>query len=198
MGDKIKSSYEIAMEKADKISKNTSEDEKIKFEIRNELKPLFAKYYKDKITVEELWEELENKDKEYLIEAQLMIIETLGLRSSQEEYRNRKKAILAIESLKSSQNTSGIEQTLGNIRQLQKQYKNERERLENQLQKEAEKNTEMQMKPVQTEDGRTVMKLDSGLDEETKKKYNQAISNLEGQSDKRFKNLMDGLKEKIK
>jgi len=198
MGDKIKSSYEIAMEKADQISKNTSEEDKIKFELRNELKPLFAKYYKDKISVEELWEELEDEDEDYLIEAQLMIIESLGLRSSQDEYRNRKKAILAIESLKNSQNTSGIEQTLGNVRQLQQQYNNERERLENQLQKEAEKNTEMQMKPVQTEDGRTVMKLDAGLDQETKKKYNQAISNLESQSDQRFNNLIEELKEKVK
>ncbi len=198
MGDKIKSSYEIAMEKADQISKNTSEEDKIKFEIRNELKPLFAKYYKDKISVEELWEELEDEDEDYLIEAQLMIIESLGLRSSQDEYRNRKKAILAIESLKNSQNTSGIEQTLGNVRQLQQQYNNERERLENQLQKEAEKNTEMQMKPVQTEDGRTVMKLDAGLDQETKKKYNQAISNLESQSDQRFNNLIEELKAKVK
>ena len=196
-GDRIKSSYEIAMEKANKISQETSEEEEKKLDIRNELKPILAEYYRDELDPEGLWQELEDYEDDHLVEAQKMIVGSLGLRTSDEEYRKRKKALLAIESLKSSKNTSGIERTLGKIRKLQERYKNEREKLENQLKRETEQRSEMQMKPVQTEDGRTVMKLESGIDQETKQKYNQAISNLENRSDKQFSQLINELRNKI-
>lgn len=195
--DKIKSAYEIAMEKADEISKKASPEEERRLEIREEVKPVLTDFYQNEIDVEGLWRELENKDQKYLEEAQLLILDSFGLRTTEEEFKKRKEALLGIESLKERSRSSAIEQTLNSLRQLQDQHQQQRENLENQLQQQAQ-NSDMQMKPVQTEDGRTVMKLQSGVDQETRQKYNKAISELEGQSSERFNIFIEELKDKIK
>lgn len=197
MGKKIKSAYEIAMRKAEEISEKTSSEEGSRLEIREELKPILADFYQDELNAEGLWRELENKDQEYLEEAQLLIIDSFGLRTSEEEFRKRKEALLGIESLKEKSLSSRIEQTLNKINSLQQKHQQQRENLENQLQQQAE-NSQMQMKPVKTEDGRTVMKLESGVDKETRQRYNKAVSELEEKSSKRFSWLIEDLKEKIK
>ena len=195
--DKIKSAYEIAMEKADKISEKASPEEETRLEIREEVKPLLTKFYQDDLDAEGLWEELEDKNEQFLVEAQSLILDSFGLRTTDEEYNKRKGAILGIESLKNKSNSSGIEQTLNRIKKLQSQHQQQRERLENQLKQQTE-NSQMQMKPVQTKDGRTVMKMDSGVDQETKQKFNQAISELENKSSNKFNMLIQELKEKNK
>ncbi|MFW6006346.1 MAG: hypothetical protein ACOCQ5_00040 [Halanaerobiales bacterium] len=193
---KIKSSYEIAMQKAKEISKNTSSEEESRLEIRDELKSILADFYQEELDAEGLWVELEDKDEDYLIEAQLLIIESFGLRTTEKDFNKRKEALLGIESLKNKSHSSRIEQTLNKINQLQQQHQQQRENLENQLQQEAE-NSQMQMKPVQTEDGRTVMKLEQGVDQETKQRYNKAISELENKSSQRFSLLIEELEEVI-
>ncbi|MFW6269871.1 MAG: hypothetical protein ACOC4G_07290, partial [Bacillota bacterium] len=145
---KIKSSYEIAMQKAKEISKNTSSEEESRLEIRDELKSILADFYQEELDAEGLWVELEDKDEDYLIEAQLLIIESFGLRTTEKDFNKRKEALLGIESLKNKSHSSRIEQTLNKINQLQQQHQQQRENLENQLQQEAE-NSQMQMKPVQ-------------------------------------------------
>ena len=197
MSDRIKSAYEIAMEKADEISEKASPEEEARLEIRDEVKPLLAQFYQDDLDSEGLWEELEDKDQKYLVEAQSLILDSFGLRTTEEEFKKRKEALLGIESLKAKSNSSGIEQTLNRIQQLQSQHQQQRERLEDQLQQQTE-NSQMQMKPVQTKDGRTVMKMESGVDQETKQKFNQAISELEGKSSNKFNMLIQELKQKIK
>lgn len=195
--DRIKSAYEIAMEKADEICEKASPEEEARLDIRDELKPVLTEFYQDDIDAQGLWKELEDKSQKYLLEAQSLILDSFGLRTTEKEFKKRKGAILGIESLKDKSNSSVIEQTLNRVQELQQQHQQQRERLENQLQQQTE-NSQMQMKPVQTKDGRTVMKLQSGVDQETKQKYNQAISELEGKSSNRFNMLIQEIKSKIK
>lgn len=193
--DRIKSAYEIAMEKAAQIDKEADGD---KMEKKDKLKPLLSRYYRDKIDCEELWQELkEEADEEMLKEAQKMLIDSLSLRNTEEQFAKRKEAIQAIESLKREQKNSVLEQFLNKIDNLQKQYKKEKEQLEEQIEQQLEQNSQMQMKPAQTEDGRTVMKLQSGVDQETKQKIKKARGQLEDNYSKRFTWLIENLEENI-
>ena len=194
--DKIKSSYEIAMERAKKLSEeDDNEDSGRKLEIREELKPLMTKYFREEIDADELWEELQEKDKDYLSQAQEMIVESLGLRTNEKEFSKRKEGILAIENLKKQSNSSIVEQILAKINELQNRYKDKRESMEKSFEERMEQQAEMQMKPVQTDDGRTVMKLDSGIDEESRKQMKQQLAQLEEQSEQMFNSLVEDLKD---
>lgn len=197
--DKIKSSYEIAMERAKKLSEEDemSEEESRDIEMKEELKPLMSKYFKEEIDAEELWEELKDKGDDYLAKAQELIIESIGLRSSDEIFEKRKEGILAIENLKNDPNSSIIEQILSKLNQVENQYQQKREQMEEQFKERMEQQAEMQMKPVQTEDGKTVMKLDSGVDRETQQQMKQQISQLEEQSEQMFTSLVEDLKNNL-
>ena len=197
--DKIKSSYEIAMERAKKLSEEDemSEKESRDIEIREELKPLMSKYFKEKIDAEELWQELKDKDDNYLAKAQELIVESLGLRTSDEIFEKRKEGLLAIENLKEDPNSSIIEQILSKLNQVENRYQQKREQMEEQFKERMEQQAEMQMKPVQTEDGKTVMKLDSGVDKKAQQQMKQQLSQLEEQSEQMFNSLVEDLKNNL-
>lgn len=195
----MKSAYEIAMQKAEEIDQEGKVSENEKLEKREKLKPILARFYKEKIDSEELWQELKEKDDSGLItEAQVMLSESLGLRSLPEQFKRRKEGILALETLKQRQNSSVIEQILNRMSSLQQKYKRKREDINEQFEKAKEQNSQMEMKPVQTQDGKTVMQLQSSVDEETKNRVSKAISQLEERSDKMFTDLMEELKEAMK
>jgi hypothetical protein len=194
----VKSAYEIAMKKAEKLDQEGKISENERMEMREELKPLLARFYKEKIDSEELWQELKEKgDNQLLAEAQAMLSESLGLRTLPEEFDRRKEGILALETLKQKQNSSVIEQILNKISSLQQKYKRKRENITEKFKKQKEQNSQMQMKPVQTKDGKTVMKMQSSVGEETRERVNKAISQLEERSDKMFTDLIEKLKEAI-
>ncbi|MFW5999728.1 MAG: hypothetical protein ACOCQC_03590 [Halanaerobiaceae bacterium] len=191
MGE-IKSAYEIALEKVDEM-----EEEKFSqsssLEVRENIKPLLASFYKGKIDSDELWQELQGEDSEILREAQVLIAESLGLRTSEEDLKKRKKGILAIENLKERQNSSMLEQILNKIGSLQEKYSRERKQMEERI-KQQRQNSQMKMKPVRTEDGRTVMKMEADMDEEQKRQFNESLSRLEQRSSE----MMDGLLAELK
>jgi len=189
----IKSAYEIAMEKAEKIDSEAEGLDK-----KGELKPLLAKFFKEKIDTEDLWQEL---NKEYEPDqyacAQEMIIDSLGLRTTDEQLKKRKEGILAIESLKEEQNSSRLEQYMNNVSKLIKNYEQEREQMEEQIKQRLQQNSQAQMRPVQTEDGRTVMKMESGVDNDTKEQFNKMISQFEEKYSDKFNQYIEELKQNL-
>lgn len=193
--ERIKSAYEIAMEKAKEISEDTAVDE-AKLSHREEVKPLLARFYNEDIDVDKLWEKLQNKEEALLREAQIMIIESLGLRTSEKEFKKRQKAILGIEQLKEEGQTSRIENNLQKVRQLQQRHSNDRARIEEQLEREMN-NADMQLKQVQTDDGRTVMKMEPGVDRQTQQKFKKAMSQTEAQYGERFNMLIEDIKNNL-
>lgn len=194
---KIKSAFEIAMEKAEKMNADIQTDTSL--EKKEKLKPLMSKFFKNKIGADELWQELkEEKDEELLLEAQVLILDSLGLRSSSEEFNRRRKGILAIESLKSTQKSSLLEQTLNQLEALKQRYIQEKEQIENQLKKIRENNSEVRMRPVKTKDGRTVMQLESDVDENTKREFSQKIAQFEKMYGDRFNQLVNSLVNDLK
>ena len=191
MGE-IKSAYEIAMEKVNDMDEEEFADNS-NLEKREKIKPLLARFYRGKIDSDELWSELKGEEEDYLAEAQVLIADSLGLRTTDEEFKKRKRGILAIENLKNRQNSSMLEQILNQIKSLQDKYGRQREQVEEQI-KQQQKNSEMKMKPVRTQDGRTVMKMENGMDENKKRQFNESLTRLE----KRSAEMMDGLIAELK
>ena len=194
---RIKTAYEIAMENAEKI---TEEDDgtATKMAKKQEVKPILAKFFKEEIDAEGLWGELKEKDDgDYVIQAQELILESLGLRSSEDEINKRKEGIMALESLKDQQNSNVIEQLLNKIEELKNQHQEQRDSLEERFKQQIEQQSQAQMKPVQTEDGRTAMKLENSVNRETKKQMDQQLSQLEERSEQVFTGLIEEIKNNL-
>ena len=102
---RLKTAYEIALERANSLDSEQSAEEKALFQ-REKLRPLLADFYRAKIGPEQLWEELQKKDEPELYEqAQLLLLESIGLQTSADELQRRKEAILAVESLRGGANS---------------------------------------------------------------------------------------------
>ncbi|MFW5786698.1 MAG: hypothetical protein ACOCV3_00365 [Halanaerobiales bacterium] len=193
---RIKTAYEIAMEKADELAESDEQSDKLAK--KEEIKPIMSRFFRGKIDTEDLWQEIKDKeDEEYYVQAQELIIDSFGLRNSDEEFDRRKEGLLALESLKGRQNSSMLEQILGRLNKLRREHQQQRKSMEERFKKEMEERSQMQMKPVQTEDGRTVMKLESGVDEETRQKVQKQLSQLEERSEQMFTDLIEELKTRI-
>ncbi|HEC91475.1 MAG TPA: hypothetical protein ENI51_00515, partial [Candidatus Atribacteria bacterium] len=125
---KLKSAFEIAMEKANKINKLSPEEiEKIKDE--EKIKSLLAKFYKGQITTNDLWQKLKGSKPVALKDAQLTLINSLSFKNSPYEFELRKEGILAIETLKDKkyQNVSTVESILNELILLRENYNNIKE-----------------------------------------------------------------------
>ncbi|MFW5986229.1 MAG: hypothetical protein ACOCQH_02595 [Halanaerobiales bacterium] len=188
---KIKSAYEIAMEKTQDMDVEPSVARE------DEVRPILSDFFKGEIDAEELWQEFQEYDEELIGTAQGMLIDSLGLRSEEEQFKRRKEGIMALETLKSEQDNSRLEQYLNRVQKMQKKYRDEREQLEKRIKQQVEQNSRMQMKPVQTEDGRTVMQLESGVDGETRQKFNNMISQLEENYSRQFSTLIGKIKDLV-
>ena len=126
-----------------------------------------------------------------------MILDSLGLRTSESEFNKRREGLMALESLKTQQNSNVIEQLLNKVEELKNQHQEQRESLEERFKQQVQQQSQAQMKPVQTEDGRTVMKLENPVDRETKKQMNQQLSQLEERSEEVFIGLIDEIKNNL-
>jgi len=193
---KMKTALEIAMEKADRIKDDATSGEE-KLELIDRAKSILADFYRDRIDASGLWKKLKaENDPELYKEVQRILIDSIGIRNTPEQLKQRKEAILAVESLKEEQNTSLFEQALEQIGQLQQRYREEVEKID-QAQEEAVKNARMRMKPVRNSKGKTVMKLEPVIDEETQERIKKAYSDLENRVSAMINELLKELKEVI-
>lgn len=193
---KIKSALEIAMEKANEIDDGFTPEEEEMLK-REEVKPLLTRFYKDKLDAEGLWQELkQTDDSELYKQAQILLLDSIGLKTTEDQLNKRKEGLLAVESLKGGGNTSVFEQAIDQIINLQERYRSERDRYQD-MYEEAMENAEMSMKPVQTQDGKTVMQLQQSLDEETEERLKNAITQLETQSKQMLSQLIEQIKDNL-
>jgi hypothetical protein len=194
---RIKTAYEIAMENADKI---TEEDDgkTDKLVKKEEIRPIMADFFKDKLDAEGLWEEIREKEGEdYVTQAQELILDSLGMRTTSDGFEKRKRGVMALESLKEQKNTNIIEQMLNKISELQDQYQNQKESLEERYKQRIEQQSQAQMKPDQTEDGQTVMNMGSSMDREAKQQMAQQLSQLEERSEQIHNGLIEEIKDNL-
>jgi hypothetical protein len=193
---KVKSAYEKAMEKAAGIGELTPE-EKEAINDQEKIKAILTGYYKGQIDRDGLWQKLKGSKPSLLKETQKYLVDSLGLGSTTEEFRQRKEGIVAIETLKVKQNVSAIEQTLNSMMALQEEYQEGKERAEEELREAVESNPQLRLRPVRTPDGRTVLQAAYSVDEAVQAKLSEFMSEHEEQYSQKFARLIEKLKKEV-
>jgi hypothetical protein len=194
---KVKSAFEIAMEKAGSIGA-LSEEEKERMKDEEKVISILKEFYNRRIDSNGLWQQLQGSKASLLRTAQLNIIKSLGLGNATEELENRMHGILAIETLKKKPNTAVIESALRAIRDLQKDYEGMKERVMEDLKRQIEMHPQLRMQPVRTPDGRTVRQMTLSVDEAVKARLGEYLSEQEKQYNEEFSGIIMELEEQIK
>jgi hypothetical protein len=190
---KVKSSLEIALEKAGKIGGLSSEE---KEKIKNEemLKSILGKFYKGDIDSNSLWQKLKGSKSSLLKMAQINLIDSLSLGNSQIEFQMRKEGILAVETLKEKPNTAVIDSILDLIEVLQKEYQGMKKGVAEDLKREIERNPQLRMQPVRTPNGKTVFQATLSVDEAVKIRLSDFLSEHEKGYIAEFNSLIEKFK----
>lgn len=188
----MKSAYEIAMERADEVYKKDN-NEPNSLEIREEIKDIMAPFFKEEINTESLWKELKGKKIEYLKEAQLMLIESIGLRNSSEQIKRRKKAVVAVESLKESGKTTFFENQFNQAQSLQQQYQTQKKQLDQQVKQHLEQAQQGQNPLSSSQNGGG----QNGMNAQMRQQLAQKVSEFQENYNQRFKNLLEKMKSEI-
>lgn len=193
----MKSAYEKAMERADKVY-GAKADNVNSLEIRENLKEIMAPFFKEEMDAEALWHELEDKDEAYLKEAQLMLIESIGLRNSSEQIKRRKEAVVAVESLKESGNSTFFEKQFTQAQSLQQQYQTQKKQLDQQVQQhleQAQSQAQGQNPLAAAQNGNADGQ--NGMNAQMRQQLAQKVSEFQEGYNKRFNQLIEKMKAEI-
>ena len=146
MGEKIRTAIEIAMEKAEKLS--LSEEEKERIEIKKKIDPILARFFREELDPDGLWEELRQEKKPVLDQLLERLIDTLTINLPREEINRRKMAVLALEHLKKDPHTAYIEKLLDQLEDMSTGYRKEKEDFYNRLKAHIENNPKLLVRQV--------------------------------------------------
>ena len=181
----MKSAYEFAMERADEVY-GTNDRDVNSLEIREELKGIMAPFFKEEMDAEGLWHKLEDKDRAYLKEAQLMLIESIGLRNSSEQIKRRKEAVTAVESLKESTQAQSLQQ----------QYQTQKKQLDEQVKQHLEQAQQGQgQNPLAA--AQNGNEGQNGMNAQMKQQLAQKVAEFQEGFNKRFNKLIEKMKAEI-
>jgi hypothetical protein len=188
----VKSAFEKAMERAEKMGKLT-EDEKRDIRERQKVRDILSEYYKKKIDRDELWKRMNGLGISSLREAQLNMLSSIRLGSNQEEIRLRRDGILAIETLKGPQKTAILEDLLASIERLHAEYNQIREHAAEELREAIERNPQMRVRPMRMPDGRTVLQTTVSVDEAMEAHMAEYLKDHE----ERYEEMLERVKERL-
>jgi hypothetical protein len=191
----MKSAYEKAMERADAVYGANNNDIN-SLEIREELKEIIAPFFKEKMNLESLCHELKGKDEDYLKETQLMLIESIGLLNSSEQIKRRKEAVVAVESLKNSSNTSFFEKQFNQAQSLQQQYKTQKKQLDEQVKQHLEQAQGQGQNPLAAAQNGNA-DSQNGMNAQMRQQLAQKVSEFQEGYNKRFNKLIEKMKNEI-
>lgn len=192
-GDRIKSAYEKAMERAEEMTEETEGEGGVDYARREEIKPILSKFFRDEIDSDELWQEFSQKGEAELKAAQEMIINTLGLNSNDKEIEKRKQGLLALEDLKGNSQVSSVERTMDEVSRVVQQYNTEQERLRDKLKDMLQRQMQQQQQQGQMNANGGPMQMVQHLDEETRRRIAQTREQME----EKFQNQWDQVKSKL-
>lgn len=190
---KLKSALEIAMEKAEKLDRLSSEEiQKIKEE--EKIKTLLSKFYLGKIRTNDLWEKLQGSSPSLLKNAQIILINSLNFNNNPHELKLRKEGILALESLKKNNNISILENLLTQLNNLKNEFVKNIKYMEEKAKAELEKDPQSRLKTIRQGDKLIVMQLSV----EEALQQNSHWKDFLHQQEEKYYQQFERLREKIK
>lgn len=188
----------IARERLAKIGELTQEEKKRMID-SEKVNSILSEFYQGQIDTESLWKRLREEGKPSLLkEAQIRLIDSLSFGSTPSEMQRKRDGILAIETLKSEQNTSIVELNLNLMEDLQKRYSKEIEHAYNGIKAEVERNPQLRVKQVQQ--GQRTVIIQLGVDEAIKQlpQWRDFLSDQEKRYGQEFVKVMEKLKRALK
>jgi hypothetical protein len=192
----LKSAYEKAMERAEKLYEDDDGDNSL--EIRENLKEVMAPFFKAKMDAEELWEELKEADENVLAEAQLMLVESIGLRNSTDQIKRRKEAVVALESLRNTENSSYFEKAFTQAQSLQQQYETQKKQLDEQVQQAINGAQGQQNSLAAKAQAGSTNEQNNGMSSQMQQQLAKKLSEFQKSYNQRFDKLLEEIKAKIK
>ncbi len=103
----------------------------------NELDFMLSQYFKGELGSEELWKKLKSlegqSDESIVREAQVKLVDTLRLQMGQEDFEQRRSAIVALETMKGGGKYSSLEMIFNSIEDLRQKYTQAKEQAYEQL-----------------------------------------------------------------
>jgi hypothetical protein len=190
----------LARERLAKIGA-VSPEEKERLRRSGELDSLLSQYFKGELSPEDLWMRLktlkEQTGEPITTEAQSKLVDTLRLQMSQEDFDQRRQALLAIETMKTEGKYSRLELVLNSIDALRQKYTQLKEQTYQQLKSAVES----QLRAVARQAMRQGMKIDmeGSLDANVKStpQWKQFISQHDSASEETFKGYIARLRQLI-
>jgi len=141
-----------------------SQEEKDRLKHSEELMHLLSDYFTGKLSPEDLWMALKgykDQGKDSMIkEAQLSLIDALGLESSDLDFERHRDGILAVETLKGEGQYLDLERNLNSIQSLCQQYKETKERAFNAMKADIERQVEMAARQMAQQTGNKALPID--------------------------------------
>lgn len=126
----------LAKERLAKIGTLSSE-ERERVKQSNELDPILSQYFTGELSPDDLWKQLkslkEQSGESIIKEAQSKLVDTIRLQMSQEDFEQRRNAILALEKMKSGGKHSSLDLAFNSIEALRKKYTQTKEQAYKQL-----------------------------------------------------------------
>ncbi len=190
----MKSAYEKAMERAEKFYDDDGDNS---LEIRENLKDIMAPFFKAKINAEELWDELKNADEKVLAEAQLMLVESIGLRNSTDQIKRRKEAVVALESLRETENSSYFEKAFTQAQSLQQQYETQKKQLDEQVQQALNGAQGQQNSLAAQAQSGSANEQNNGMSSQMQQQLAKKLSDFQKSYNQRFDKLIKEIKDQI-
>lgn len=178
-----------------------SQEEQESIRRSGELDSVLSQYFKGELTSEDLWKRLkalkEQTGEPITTEAQGKLVDTLRLQMSQEDFDQRRQAILAIETIKTEGKYSSLELALNSIETLRQKYTQSKEQTYQQLKGAVES----QLQAVALQAMRQGMKIDmeNSVDANVKNspQWKQFISQHDSTSEQVFNSYIEKLRETI-
>jgi len=167
----------------------------------SELDSRLSQYFKGELSSEDLWKELKSlkdqSDESIVKEAQIKLVNTLRLQMKQEDFEQRRSAILALETMKGDGKYSSMELIFNSIGDLRQKYTQAKEQAYEQL----KASIEPQLKAITEQAIKQGLKIDidSSLDANIKNspQWKDFISQHEKAGSEMFNDYIARLRQLI-
>jgi len=190
----------LAKERLAKIGA-LSQEETERLRQSRDLDSLFSQYFKGELDVDALWKRLkvlkEQTGEPIVKEAQGKLVDTFRLQMSQEDFEQRRQAILAIETMKPEGKYSSLELVLNSIETLRQKYTQLKEQTYQQLKGAVE--SQLQAAAQQAITQGLKVDVESSIEANVKNspQWKSFVSEHDKDNEEAFNNYINRLRELI-
>lgn len=138
-------------------------EDKVRIKGMEKVKSMLSDFYQEKLTPEDFVQKLKTcapEQRNFLIkETELKLIDSFSLQISASDFVKRGKCILALERAKTANKHAQVKAEINFLGSLIKKYREEKDRVYNQLKRQVETNPRLRIRQVDTDEGQVMIQL---------------------------------------